>query len=103
MMRDDSQDSVGNEQSDVFVGGLGGSMHYAKEYCIIEGETSLCDQLYRRLGHPNGAKSATTWDYEVSGAEDAPVGVELCKECAVEGGWGAVSTTGGEQEGKEEQ
>jgi len=101
-MRDDSKDSAGNEQSEVFVGRLGEGVHNAEQYCIIEGETSLCDTLYRRLGHRNGAKFATTWDYEVSGAEDAPVGVELCKDCALEGGWGAVSTTDGEQEGEEE-
>ena len=99
----DNQLQGENEQSEVFVGGLGAGVTDASEYCIIKGETSLCDRLYRRLGHPNGAKFAVTWDYEVSGAEDAPAGLKLCKGCALEGGWGAVSTTGGEQEGKVEQ
>lgn len=94
----DEQSEGESAQSEVFVGGLGEGIHSAEEYCIIEGKTSLCDMLYRSLGHRNGATYATTWDYEASGPEDAPVGVELCEKCADEGGWGAVPTTSDDQE-----
>jgi len=90
-----------NEQSEVFIGGLGASLITASEYHIIEGETSLCNAFYRRLGHRSGAKFAVTWDYKVSGEGDVPQGVELCEDCAFEGGWGAVlgariDSTGGD-------
>jgi len=71
----------------VYVGGLGAGPSQASEYCIIRGETSLCDRLYRRLGSPDGAESATTWDYQVSGRDDAPRRPDLCPDCLSEGGW----------------
>lgn len=83
--------------STVYAGGLGSGATDADEYCLIVGETSLCNKLYRRLGHQNGADFAVTWDYEVTSPDDAPRGTELCRDCRKEGGWDAVPTTDAEQ------